>query len=66
MPKGIVQYFLKTKGYGYIRVSETREEFYVHKKNLLEPIQKGDIVEFEIAENKHGMYAIKVCILQEG
>lgn len=60
MPKGIVQYFLTTKGFGYIRIPETKEEIYVHQKHILQPIQKGDEVEFEIGEDKQGLYAKEV------
>ncbi len=60
MLKGIVQFFLEKKGYGYIRVPETREEFYVHRKHLLEPVQKGDKVCFEVKEDRHGLYADQV------
>lgn len=60
MPKGIVQFFLEKKGYGYIRVPDTREEFYVHRKHLLEPVKKGDVVIFKIKEDKHGLYAVEV------
>ncbi len=63
MLKGIVQFFIEKKGYGYIRVTETREEFYVHRKHLLEPIKKGDSVCFELKEDRHGLYAdqVKKC-----
>lgn len=60
MPKGIVQFFLEKKGYGYIRVPETREEFYLHRKFLSEPVKKGDVVLFDIKENKQGAYATNV------
>lgn len=60
MPKGIVQFFLEKKGYGYIRVPETREEFYVHRRHLSEPVKKGDVVFFDIKENKQGLYAAHV------
>lgn len=62
MPRGVVQFFLEKKGYGYIRIPETREEFYVSKKQLLEPVKKGDRVSFEIKENKQGLYAAKVSL----
>lgn len=60
MPKGIVQFFLEERGYGYIRVPETREEFYVHRRHLLGPVKKGDVVIFDIQENKQGAYAVHV------
>ena len=60
MPTGIVQFFVETKGYGYIRRPDTREEYYVHRRNLLEPIRRGDRVEFVVRENKQGLYADEV------
>ena len=62
MPKGVVQFFLEKKGYGYIRIPETREEFYVHEKQLLESVKKGDRVSFEIKEGKQGLYATMVSL----
>jgi cold shock CspA family protein len=60
MPVGIVQFFLADKGYGYIRVPETREEFYVHRKQLRQPIERGMRVRFVVKENKQGVYAGEV------
>lgn len=60
MPTGIVQFFLKSKGYGYIKIQETNEEIYVAARDLLSPIEKNNLVEFELQENQHGLYATKV------
>lgn len=60
MQKGIVQFFSIEKGYGYIRIPETREEIFVHRKHLREPIRKGDSVQFKLGENKWGLYAVEV------
>ncbi len=60
MRKGVVQFFIEKKGYGYIRVPETREEFYVHRKHLKDPIKKGDVVLFEVREDKQGSFATQV------
>lgn len=60
MPIGIVQYFIKTKGYGFIRIPETKEEIYVQQKHLLTSIEKGDQVSFEVGEDRHGLFAINV------
>ncbi|MCO6475218.1 MAG: cold shock domain-containing protein [Phaeodactylibacter sp.] len=65
MPVGVIQFFLEQKGYGYIRVPETREEFYVHRRELKEPVQRGDKVRFVIKENKQGLYAAAVERLKE-
>ena len=60
MQKGIVQFYLKEKGYGYIRVPETREEFYVHQSQLKMSIKRGDEVVFKIEEGKQGALAVEV------
>ena len=60
MLKGIVQFFLPDKGYGYIRIPETREEIFVPRKELLHPVRKGDAVQFELRENQFGLYAAQV------
>jgi cold shock CspA family protein len=62
--KGIVQFYIKKRGFGYIRDINNREEFYVQSKYLLSPIQKGDLVEFEVKENNQGLYAIKVLLFK--
>jgi len=60
MPVGIIQFFIESKGFGYVRVPETREEFHVRRQHLLTPVQKGDQVRFAIKENKRGMHAVAV------
>jgi cold shock CspA family protein len=64
MPQGIVQFFLADKGYGYIRVPETREEFYVHRRQLMQPVQRGARVEFMVRESKQGAYAAEVRVVK--
>jgi len=54
---GIIQFYLKNRGFGYIRVSETGEEFHFAKKNLLEEVEDKDVVTFELKKTKHGFYA---------
>ena len=65
MPVGIVQFFIKEKGYGYIRVPESREEFYVRQKHLQDHIEKGDRVRFDLREDRQGMYAVNVRLIEK-
>lgn len=60
MPVGVVQFYIPQKGYGYIRVPESREEFYVSKRSIPPSInlQKGDWVRFEIKKDQQGLKAI--------
>ncbi|NBC09419.1 MAG: cold shock domain-containing protein [Bacteroidetes bacterium] len=65
MPVGIIQFFLADKGYGYIRVPESREEFFVHRKQLQQPVDRGMKVQFTVRENKQGAYAAEVRVVEE-
>ena len=57
---GIVTYFNELKGYGFIRNSETNENVFVHVNNLLEDIEEGNIVNFEVEKGKRGLAATQV------
>ena len=56
---------MERKGYGYVRVPETREEFHFREKALSEPVKKGDRVVFEIKENKQGLFAVHIRKMSE-
>lgn len=55
--KGIIQFYLKNRGFGYIRIPETGEEYHFAEKNLTEEIEDKDVVKFELKKTKHGFYA---------
>ena len=65
MEKGIVQFYITEKGYGYIRLINSLEEIYVQAKDITEHLQKGDIVRFQLCENKFGLYATQVQKIKE-
>lgn len=58
--QGRVQFYIKAKGYGYIRVKDTFEEFHFRKKNLKTAVEDGDKVEFEVGKNEQGLFAKNV------
>ncbi len=58
--KGTVSYFNDSKGYGFIRDSETKESVFVHANNLLEDISEGNLVSFEVEMGQKGPTAVKV------
>lgn len=60
MKKGTVKFFNGTKGFGFIIEDETKEEFFVHVTGLIDEINEGDAVEFELKEGKKGMNAVNV------
>lgn len=65
MPIGIVQFFLKKRGFGYIQIPVTKEEFYVQQKHLLTPIVDKDKVHFVVKEDQQGLFATEVKKVME-
>ena len=45
--RGVVSFFNESKGYGFIKDSETKESIFVHVNNVLEEIKEGNLVSFE-------------------
>ncbi len=62
--KGIVSFFNESKGYGFIKDSETKESVFVHVNNLLEEIKEGNIVIFEVEMGQKGPTAVKVKLFK--
>lgn len=60
MNKGTVKFFNTAKGFGFIKDDESKNEYFVHITNLLEPIKENDEVTFELEEGKKGVNAVKV------
>ncbi len=58
--KGTVAFFNESKGFGFIRDSETKESVFVHVNNVLEDIKEGNLVSFEVEMGHKGPSAIKV------
>jgi cold shock protein len=49
---GIVKFYNGEKAFGFIIEKETGNEYFVHRSGLLEDIQKGNEVAFELKESK--------------
>ncbi|MCK5400330.1 MAG: cold shock domain-containing protein [Flavobacteriaceae bacterium] len=63
MKNGTVKFFNGTKGFGFIIDDETKEEFFVHVSGLIDEINEGDAVEFDLKEGKKGMNAANVRVI---
>ena len=57
---GTVKFFNGTKGFGFITEDDSNTEYFVHVSGLIDQINEGDKVEFELTEGKKGMNAINV------
>lgn len=62
--KGVVTFFNDSKGYGFIKDSETSESIFVHVNNILEEIKENNIVNFEVEMGQKGPSAIQVKVVR--
>jgi CspA family cold shock protein len=60
MSNGKVKFFNETKGFGFIKDSQTNEEYFVHVTGLIDQIKENDEVTFEVKEGKKGLNAVNV------
>jgi len=62
MATGKVKWFNTQKGFGFI-IQEDNKDLFVHFKDVIggiDAIQEGDTVEFDVADGKKGLQAVKV------
>jgi len=62
MNKGTVKFFNESKGFGFIVDDETKTEYFVHVTGLIDEINEGDSVEFELQEGRKGLNAVNVKV----
>ena len=63
MNKGTVKFFNTTKGFGFISEEGSDQDHFVHVSGLIDEINEGDEVEFELQEGKKGMNAVNVKVV---
>lgn len=62
--KGIVTFFNDSKGYGFIKDTETQESVFVHINNTLEEIKENNVVSFEVEMGLKGPTAVNVKLFK--
>jgi len=60
MKTGKVKFFNETKGFGFIKDSETNEEYFVHQTGLIDRVKEDDDVTFELQQGRKGLNAVNV------
>lgn len=60
MKNGTVKFFNESKGFGFITCDEDKQEYFVHVTGLIDEINEGDKVEFELKEGRKGLNAVNV------
>lgn len=63
MQEGIVKFFNESKGFGFIKSSETGEDIFVHNSGLIDEIKEGDKVQFQMEQGRKGLNAINVEVI---
>ena len=63
MKNGTVKFYNGAKGFGFITENESGTEYFVHVTGLIDEINEGDAVEFELKDGKKGMNAVNVKVI---
>jgi cold shock CspA family protein len=58
--KGKVTFFNTSKGFGFIRDTETNESIFVHSNGLTTAVKENDSVTFETEKGFKGLVAVRV------
>ncbi|MDA0813405.1 MAG: cold shock domain-containing protein [Verrucomicrobia bacterium] len=59
---GVITFFNDSKGYGFIKDSETQESTFVHVNNVVGEIKEGDKVTFGVTMGPKGPSAVQVRV----
>ena len=62
MKNGTVKFFNASKGFGFVTEDDSNTEYFVHVTGIIDEINEGDTVEFELKEGRKGMNAVNVRI----
>ncbi len=63
MKEGVVKFFNNTKGFGFIKQSDTDEDIFVHESGLIDEIREGNKVQFEVEQGRKGLNAVNVQVM---
>lgn len=62
--QGTVSFFDTSRGFGFIKDSQSRQDVFVHVNNLLEEIKEGNLVTFEVEMGNKGPVAVRVKLVR--
>lgn len=63
MSEGTVKFFNSSKGFGFIKPSDSNEDIFVHQSGLIHQIKENDKVKFKIERGKKGLNAVDVEVI---
>jgi cold shock protein len=63
MSEGTVKFFNESKGFGFIKPSDSNEDIFVHSSGLKQRIKENDRVKFNVERGKKGLSAGDVEVI---
>ena len=60
MNNGTVKFFNDLKGFGFIKETDSDQEYFVHVSGLVQEIKENDEVTFDLQEGRKGLNAVNV------
>ena len=63
MSNGTVKFFNDSKGFGFITQDNGEKDVFVHVNGLIDDINEGDKVSFDIQESPKGLNAVNVKVI---
>jgi CspA family cold shock protein len=63
MSNGTVKFFNNSKGFGFIAPDDGSKDVFVHLNGLIDKINEGDKVSFDVEEGKKGLNAVNVRVI---
>ncbi len=63
MKNGTVKFFNESKGFGFITDDESGQEYFVHVTGLIDEVNEGDKVEFDLKDGRKGLNAVDVKVV---
>ena len=62
MSTGTVKFFNRSKGFGFITPDDGGRDVFVHKNGLIDNINEGDKVSYDVEEGPKGLNAVDVKV----
>ncbi len=63
MSTGTVKFFNNSKGYGFISPEDGSKDVFVHQNGLIDKINEGDTVSYDVEEGQKGLNAVNVKVV---
>ncbi len=60
MSQGTVKFFNNSKGYGFIKDTQTGQDYFVHISGLIDEVRENDEVTYDVKEGPKGLNAVNV------